>query len=208
MRRRLQVKVYRTLPELDGCTDAECERMVVRAHMRRGDAAWVLPLLVGAGAGVAVVWGAVILGTILATARSGGNPPTHNAEVTIWAVALTLGLGVLGVLYVLVQRRMIIATLRDLANRAGCPYCEFSLVGLTPKNNAVKCPECGELVVLHDHGIAREDLLGNTLGARAALRAKKHGAGPLGAYTGGKPGGAEPAKRSPTTKVIPARKTR
>lgn len=195
-------KLYRAVEELDDLTDAECERLVVRAKLRRGDAAWVLPLAAGVVAGAVVCAVGVVVGGLVVAARSPMGLVSGEAKTLIWAASLAGAVAVLTLVFAVVQRWLLLGTLRDLANRAGCPFCEFSLVGLTPVRGAVKCPECGEVVLLHEHRIQPEDLLGRTPGARRG--GKVLGAGPLGAYTGGKGRGAGPEKVSPTMKVIPA----
>lgn len=42
-------------------------------------------------------------------------------------------------------------------------FCGYSLLGLTLSDNAVQCPECGEVVRLADRGLVPEDLLAGAL---------------------------------------------
>ena len=78
--------------------------------------------------------------------------------------------------------------------RALCPFCEFSLVGLMPSQGRVRCPECGEVVVLAEHRIHEDDLIPDTPEGRKAMQAKwrQFGADRYGSLSGGKPEQAGP----------------
>lgn len=136
-------KVYRAFPELDRFTDEQCARFV-RAACRRGWRRHFHRL------GVLV---AVLAGAILGMAGAGmvisGLDERHQYGygvfllVSFAALAVALGLASLPVLALkdLLLRRRIRFILRD---RAVCPSCRYSLLGMVVgEGNLVLCPECG-----------------------------------------------------------------
>lgn len=162
------------VPELDKYSDDEYDRLVIQAKLRRGDAIWVLPGLCGLCA--AALWGvaAYMLGAAVMTS-TGGTPPLGSLERWV-RLTIVVGIGVFCAVFFSVRYLLVIRSIRHIVNKTGCPYCEFSLVGLTVEHGAVKCPECGSRVVLADHRINPDDLW-----VRAA---KFAGAGKRGAYKG------------------------
>ncbi len=145
---------YRSYPEFDGYSDEECRKLVLQARLRRGDAAWVIPLLAAmAMMGAWTVFGGGLL--VLAASMSGRPlPPLASFLVPI----LLFEVPGFIVAYVWIRRLMLVRSIRRLIHRAVCPFCEFSLVGLPVKVAAVICPECGQKVRLYTHGIRPEDL--------------------------------------------------
>ncbi|MBX3404802.1 MAG: hypothetical protein KF699_15440 [Phycisphaeraceae bacterium] len=144
---------YRAYPEFDGYSDEQCRKLLLQARLRRGDAAWVLPLL--AAGGFAAAWSVIALGLVRIAAALLGL--TLTGESTLLGVFMFVTPAFI-VVYSWVRRSMLVRSVRRLVNRAACPFCEFSLVGLPVKINTVRCPECGEKVRLSEHGIRHEDL--------------------------------------------------
>ena len=145
---------YRSYPEFDGYTDEQCRKLVLQARLRRGDAAWVMPLL--AALGLMIAWTVVGGGVLVLAAHAAGRSlPTPSSFMTPILVFQVPGFIVA---YVWVRRVMLVRSIRRMVNRAVCPFCEFSLRGLPVKVNAVVCPECGQRVQLSAHGIRKEDL--------------------------------------------------
>lgn len=158
-------KVYRAFPEFDGLSDEECRRYVrhVRVHQR-----WqyqLIPLL--AGLALLIVWP---VGWVVAE---------RNLPLRQWVpVPLSddLRILLLGVTSILVPA-MTMLLLRDLAlwwgvrdevNRARCPKCRQSLLGVPvqevgvggdPAKRFIRCPECGKKYMLLDIGITPRDLI-------------------------------------------------
>lgn len=180
-------------PAIARLSDEQYDALVEQAKRKRGDAAWVLPL--GAGVAALVGWlgfSALLIRIVRQVAAPGGpltqivtDPATGASRVvTVWpgvpgtgqwwggsvVVALLLALAAAA----LCRHALITRSVRSLVNRGGCPFCEFSLVGLkVDVDNAVVCPECGERVFLHEHRIKREDV---------ELFRAPIGAGPRGAH--------------------------
>lgn len=161
-------------PELDGYSDEELAKLTWQAKVRRADAIWVIPLAVGIVAGIAWLVAAAAItqgmnstGTIL-TGIAFGRWAALNG-----VVALTIA----GAAGALVRWRMLVTSIKRIVNKAGCPYCEFSLVGLPVKSGWVQCPECGQRVYLFEHKLTPEDLVPESARFGAGT-----GAGPMGAY--------------------------
>lgn len=185
--------LYQSLIELKGKPDEQVRKLVRQAKFRRGDALWVMPLLAGLAA--AAAWGVIGWGIIemvmfyRQSAANAGNTtglPTPAVPLPPMIVPIVVGCGILAFVAAAVIARysMVVRSVRFLVNKAGCPYCRFSLVGLTPSAKGgtgakpiVRCPECGQLVSLFDHGIVPQDLVPE----RERYRAYD-GAGPMGAY--------------------------
>jgi hypothetical protein len=144
---------YRAYPEFDGYSDEQCRKLLLQARLRRGDAAWVLPLL--SAGGLAAAWSVVALGLIRVAAALLGLT-LAGVGVLLWLVMAVAPVFVVG--FAWVRRAMLVRSVRRLVNGAACPFCEFSLVGLPVRINTVRCPECGEKVRLTEHGIRQEDL--------------------------------------------------
>lgn len=147
------ISFYRAYPEFDGYTDEQCRKLLLQARLRRGDAAWVLPLL--ASIVLVGLWSIIALGVIRALATLLGITLTGN---NLWIVLLLFEVPGFVVTFVWLRRIMLVRSVRRLVNRAACPFCEFSLVGLPVRTNAVRCPECGQVVILSENGLAPEDI--------------------------------------------------
>jgi hypothetical protein len=184
------------LRDLSKYSDEEYERLVWQAKVRRGDAIWVIPSGVGLLAGGLWVGAAVLMhmGMMRAVptwaAPSLANFGVINAIVAL-CVAVAAGMAV--------RWWMIVRSIRRIVNKAGCPYCEFSLVGLRVQNGWVRCPECGQRVYLHEHRLTQDDLI-----PEGGWYRPIEGAGPRGAYLD--PGRAEP-RAKPSRPSAPARST-
>ena len=176
------------IPELSGYSDQEYDRLVGEAKLRRGDALWVLPVLAGILAGI--VWVGVGIGIMLAIKASNaaaavavaaaGGIPASSASLRGWSIGNLL-VGVLIAVAVAVALRwyLLVRSIKRLINRAGCPFCEFSLVGLRIQKGWVRCPECGQRVYLHEHRLSEEDILTDEEKRKPIAGL---GAGPMGAY--------------------------
>lgn len=160
-------------PELEKVSEEEYDRLVWQARYRRGDAIWVIPLLSGILA--AAAWGGIAwLLTLSFRAFAGGQLISQGlgrwVGVNIIVACLFFIAGVM-----LTRWTMIVRSIRIMLNRAACPFCDFSLVGLTISDGAVKCPECGQRVVLHEHRIHEADITiprpFDAAGERGAYRA-------------------------------------
>ncbi len=164
-------------PEIQRLSSDSYDRLHWQAKQRRGDAAWLVPMAIGFGAGVGWMFIASFMRTIV-LAASKSSPMPLTGPLSNGASWVALNLVVAGLLTlaisVLVRHMMIMRSIRLLLNRAGCPYCDFSLYGLPiSPTNSVVCPECGSEVFLHEHRIQREDV---------EPPKAFGGAGPRGAY--------------------------
>jgi hypothetical protein len=176
---------YSDLPEMSARSADEQRTLVRQAARRRGDALWVVPML---WAFVALaVWGGISFGIVrlvmaYAAARTTTGQPQMPGQIT--SLLILGGFTTFIATWTLARRALVIRSLLFLVNKAGCPFCHFSLVGLSPEKEGgtgskpvVRCPECGELVSIFDHGIMPDDLLTERDKRRPFM-----GAGPAGAY--------------------------
>jgi hypothetical protein len=176
---------FSDLPEMKGKPLVEQRRLVRQAARRRGDALWFIPMLTALAA--AAVWAGVAYGIArIVIDYKAARSPTGQGSLSqqLAGMLVVAGFLVFFLTYALMRRSMVLRSLLFIVNKAGCPYCQFSLVGLKPESlggtgakPVVRCPECGELVAIFDHGIMIDDLL-----TEREKRRPLAGAGPSGAY--------------------------
>lgn len=163
--------------ELEHIPEREYARLIERATVRRGDAAWVLPLI--AGLVCAAAW--LAIGYSAAAFLSGRGGGRGGAIGVNWArigvVNVLIALVVVTTVGAMVRWRLVTNSIKRLVNKAACPYCEFSLMGLEVEMGGVVCPECGERTVLSEIGLTKEDLV-------VLATQPFDGAGKLGSYSG------------------------
>jgi hypothetical protein len=158
-------KVYRAFPEFDSLPDEECERYVrhVRVHQR-----WqfqLIPLLTTLVLAVAwpVTW--VVLSHYYPIHHWVPLPATEEARIIVLAVTSVLVPAMVGLL---LRDLALWLGVRDEVNRARCPKCRQSLLGVPvqeigmgndPAKRFIRCPECGRKYNLLDIGITPRDLV-------------------------------------------------
>ncbi len=128
-----------------------------------------------AAAGIWAVASWVLTFQILAAPRGGIAP----ARLITWLLltGVVAGTVFLAAFFGL-RWTMIVRSIHNILNKAGCPFCDFSLVGLKIEMGKVRCPECGGDVYLHEHRLNPDDLIPDS-----HRNAPIPGAGPRGAYT-------------------------
>lgn len=167
------IRYYQSQPGLTSLSLEEVEHLVELARGRREDALWVIPLAWNALLWL-IVMGPVVwltltmLGTIgpasttAANASAPAAPSWSLSEVGAAAIvggASAVMLVVSAVVWVWIRRRLVMRSIRVLLAKSACPFCDFDLRGLRVADGAVvRCPECGQVVVLSDHGMTRRDL--------------------------------------------------
>jgi hypothetical protein len=174
-------RAWFSVPEAERLDERAYRRLVEKAKLKRGDAAWMIPA--GVAFSVFVLW-TVVLGVVASAVWSAaaGGAGTGVSRRLVGCSSLLAGALLASAVYAALRWVLLVRSMRRIINKAGCPFCEFSLVGLKPEDGEVRCPECGGRVVLAEHGLYAEDLLSPRERRRALP-----GAGPYGAYRG--PGG-------------------
>lgn len=162
------------VPELSKYSDEQFDRLVIQAKVRRGDAIWVMPLLAGIGAAVAWTGVSLLLTWGLASVS---NNPAASRTLNFGAMFVVVGVVLFFAAAAAVRWAMIVRSIRNIVNKAGCPFCDFSLVGLKVEYGKVKCPECGQDVFLHEERLTADDLMTD-----AQRYGPLPGAGETGAY--------------------------
>ncbi len=165
-----------SVPELNKYSEKEYERLVWQAKLRRGDAIWVIPC--GAGVLAAAAW--IAIGVVFVVSmKASGTAPT-GAALRVWGAAnIFVAILIAVAVATAVRWMLLVRSIRRLINKAGCPFCEFSLVGLRVDHGWVRCPECGERVFLLEHRLSPDDLLTEQERNKPL---PSLGAGELGAY--------------------------
>jgi hypothetical protein len=145
-------KIYRAFPELDSFSDEECWRYVLQVRAQRRVKYW--PWLAGIAAGMALF--VLIPATIVVKFQ----PRWFEWVLIVTAVVGPLGSGLSGML---VRDWLLITGIRNRINNTRCTACRHSLLGLPllrdSAADAVRCPECGAVMVLELIGLTREDLI-------------------------------------------------
>lgn len=150
-------------PELAAYSEKERHRLIDLARSRRGEAMWIVPLgiisIVGATAVVTTVVAAKWVHSVK-TANGSFHPFWADPSTRLLFMWMLLLLGPAAVVTWIVARRELVmrSVLRHMV-KARCPYCLFSLEGLVIRDGAVRCPECGQQVVLAEEGIHPDDLI-------------------------------------------------
>jgi hypothetical protein len=158
-------KVYRAFSEFDSLSDEECDRYVrhVRASQR-----WqyqVLPLISTIALVIAwpVAWS--VLSNVVTLSRWVPLPDSHDGQVVLLGVTTVLVPAMVGLL---LRDFALWWGVRDEVNRARCPKCRQSLLGVPvqeiglggdPAKRFIRCPECGRKHMLLDIGITPRDLI-------------------------------------------------
>ncbi len=162
-------KVYRAFRELDYLPDAECERVVRLARIKRSawleGAPWLLAIL--AILAWPLFWLYLVTELGLST-LSRYVPLSSDREVNLILLAVTTI--VFAALIRFVARDLLLwHALRAEIDQAKCPKCEQSLLGVRiqyvgldvgmPGKSFVRCPECGRNHNLLDLGLTPRDLI-------------------------------------------------
>lgn len=159
--------------DLEHVPESRYRQLIARALLKRGDAAWLIPLVLGLIA--ACIWLVAGYALVIALSSSSVVPNWSRigfVNVTIAAI-LTIAVGAV------IRWKMVTTSIRRLLNKAACPYCEFSLVGLEVEFGGVVCPECGERLLLSELGLTKDDLIPTSVSMTPF-----DGAGKLGSYSG------------------------
>jgi len=157
-------KVYRAFSEFDSLSDEECERYVRHVRSQRRWQYELLPLITTLV--LMLVWP---VGWVVLTDEFPGQrlpiPDSHDGRVILLGATTVLFPALVGL------------TLRDFAlwwgvrdevNRARCPKCLQSLLGVPVQEiglggdlakRFIRCPECGRKYMLLDIGITPRDLI-------------------------------------------------
>lgn len=160
-------RIYRAFRELDRFSDEECRRYVRRAS-KGWSKGWMALFPVGALLGAAA-WAAGFAALFIRVFRPSW-PIELNAEGTLFVLGIAVGSVLFAALGVLLARDLMLwIGLRRVIHAARCPKCRYTLMGLPidyvglpppkPGDARVRCPECGKLVVLLDHGLTPLDLI-------------------------------------------------
>jgi hypothetical protein len=158
-------KVYRAFAEFDALSDEECERYVrhVRAH-----GPWQYQLLPLITTLVLVFSWPVGWWVLSDQIRMDGwllVPDSHDGRVILLAVTTVFVPAMTGLL---LRDLALWWGVKDEVNRARCPKCRQSLLGVPvqevglggdPAKRFIRCPECGRSYMLLDIGITPRDLI-------------------------------------------------
>ena len=162
-------KVYRAFPEFDKFDDARCEAYVLtirRSEGKRG-------CLIGAAYAVAGVLVAFVLMIVLGTAsallsdrldmrgRPWANTDLFLLAMLIVIVAIPLTTGIL--LALVLRDRHLRRSIARQIEGSRCPECAYLLLGLMPRDCAIRCPECGIQYTLVELGLTVEGLMPMTV---------------------------------------------
>jgi hypothetical protein len=160
-------KVYRGFPEFDALPDEDCERYVRSVRATRPGLVNTVPLATALT--LLVLWPAAWCGLwtwdedlVLAWVPL---PPSDDMRVVLLA-GTTLLVPVLSAL--LLRDAALWWGVRQEVNRARCPKCRQSLLGVPvqevgvggdPAKRFIRCPECGRRYMLLEIGITPRDLV-------------------------------------------------
>ena len=159
-------RMWRAFPEFDALTDTECRSLLGRGYARSPAIMYRLPTImffVSLMAFPALL--VVVLTRSWATKLAWLIPDVPIATYGIMIIA-TVSFSAMSSL--LVRDVVMWRVLRGEIDRAHCPKCKQSLMGLRidspgvtpdPAQNKVRCPECGRVWKLLDIGLTPRDLV-------------------------------------------------
>ncbi|MCH7791072.1 MAG: hypothetical protein IID31_02180 [Planctomycetes bacterium] len=151
-------KLYRAFPELDPFTDEQCLWYIARAkrkHKVRNAIALFGVVALGFPA-----WGLFALLAWPIVAWIGGRSfAAHRIPLGLLGFIIGVSAVLAAVCTMLARDRWLRWMIRKVLNRAVCPSCEYSLLGLRVENDGVVCPECGASLSLTTMGLTPEDLI-------------------------------------------------
>lgn len=137
--------VIRSFPELSDLTSEECIRLWkhLRRHLPRSHSwAWVGSVVLGS-----------CLGSIGFVTRSASDAVRARLDNILamgsWAVMLAfipisiVWIMLVAVVPVAIHTTGIRRTVTRHLRKRRCLWCDYSLIGLTPTDGKVRCPECG-----------------------------------------------------------------
>lgn len=58
-----------------------------------------------------------------------------------------------------ILKKSILRVLNSQLEKTRCRKCSYSLIGQTPRDDALSCPECGTVTTMQLLGITEEDLI-------------------------------------------------
>ena len=153
-------KIYRAFPELDRFDNDECEKYIERAKARNR----LRTSGGGAVAGVVFVLfaGAAMWLMILLSMHLPRGPRTEFWNLALIGAEFGLMM-LLGCVFSFLTRDYFLRRLlRWELQRAKCPNCNYSMLGLPIEDGKMTCPECGEVRDVEAMGLMPQDLLAET----------------------------------------------
>lgn len=157
--------IYRAFSELDRFTDEECVRLMQRVRLDSGGK------LASTASGFLTYFALLIVLVILAGVieLSMGRMKLNQYQLLIDLIGLVLifGLPLLPTLLVrdTVLRRQLTTAIDRHIERVKCLGCSYLLIGQTPRDRTVRCPECGQVHTFEQLGITEQDLIPPVKGA-------------------------------------------
>lgn len=158
-------KLHRAFPELDAYTDDQCVQYMKNLRQRKLHfSLWLilLPFLITLAYFIVVPIGLVFSIKLMNNANlmSLNNDALFYTIILSYAVIWWIGSGVVALL----SRDVIMGSqLKKIVNsqliKTRCRTCSYSLIGQTPQNGMLVCPECGVATSMQTLGITDDDLI-------------------------------------------------
>ncbi len=145
-------KHYRAFREFDGFDDATCERLLKRARRAQTPGAQLLRIL----AFLPIALFVLVIGAVwFLMMVDAADHLLRDSGRSLWALVGSFFLLLISACapFVVLLRVTDEFRRRDLRReleRTRCAKCRYGLIGLPVENDAVKCPECGEVMPLGD----------------------------------------------------------
>jgi hypothetical protein len=158
-------RYYQKQPGLTTLSEIEVEHLVELAKNRREDALWIIPFFWTVVLWVVVMGPVIWLVLMMQGAGAGGSrgaawSVSPLGVKVIVAIATCVMVAISAEVWIWIRRWLLMRSIQFLINKASCPFCSFDLHGLRVVDGAaVRCPECGEVILLREHGLTRRDLL-------------------------------------------------
>jgi DNA-directed RNA polymerase subunit RPC12/RpoP len=158
-------KVYRAFSEFDSLSDEDCERYVRHVRIYQRGLYQLVPVFTTLTLAISWPVGWVILSWYFPVQQWVPMPDSHDGRLILLVVTSVLVPAMTGLL---LRDLALWLGVRDEVNRARCPKCKQSLLGVPvqevgvgddPAKRFIRCPECGRKYNLLDIGITPRDLI-------------------------------------------------
>ncbi len=149
-------KIYRAFPQLDRFSDEQCNLLMRRVKVQGGGYVMIHTLA------VSIFLVVLLIMTVLVFRMPLPDWLAHLAKNLDILIRLIIIFTVPAIVSMAVRdrvfRRHLINAIEIQVERVRRPQCQYILIGLTPVNDTVTCPECGRTTDLRSLGVTPQDL--------------------------------------------------
>jgi len=159
-------KIYRAYPELDAYTDEQCVQYMANVKQRKLRFSMqiiLIPTLLGLFHLLGIPILLRIIGRYLYDFWNALSTLDDTLFLLCWGVLIFIWLGGSAFWPLFLRDKLLSKSVRRVLNsqleKTRCRKCSYSLIGQTPCDDTLSCPECGTVTTMQRLGITQEDLI-------------------------------------------------